>query len=124
MIGAEWVQTVATAVPIAGASGAILWTQGWLWRRAFAARHAATVALLSRERSLTVAPLWCGYRLHGREQDIRWVGGWRGAFTQLRRGDRRARRAGWLDAASVGAWLDATPSASPTDARRSTGELV
>lgn len=118
MIGTEWVQTVATAIPLVGASGGIVWTQGWLWRRAIAARHAETLAQLCRERSLAVSALWCGYRLHGREQDIRWVGGWRGAVTQLRRGDRRAQRAGWLDAASVGAWLDATPSTSHTDARR------
>jgi hypothetical protein len=116
MIGTEWVQTVATAIPIAGASGAVLWAQGWLWRRTIATHHAETLAQLCTERSLTVTALWCGYRLHGREHDIRWVGGWRGAFTLLRRGDRRAQRAGWLDAPSVGAWLDAT--ASTSDARR------
>lgn len=105
MIGTEWVQTVATGIPVYAASGLVIWGQGWLWRRWLWDRHGAELVVVAERLGGPIRPRWAGWHVEGPKGRVTVTGGVRGVRTRIRIGDRKVERDGF----DVGEIVDGTP---------------
>lgn len=95
MIGPEWVETVATAIPVVTASGLVLWGQGWLWRRHLWDLRGAALVDLAGRLGGPIRPRWTGWAVAGPRGRLVVDGGLAGERTVIRVGEARFERAGF-----------------------------
>jgi hypothetical protein len=104
VISAEWVQTVATGIPVYAGAGLLLWGQGWVWRRALWEEHAPVLREIALALDGPITPVWTGWRVRGARGDFRLAGGLQGTRARLT-GSQQREWAGMPDIAEIRALL-------------------
>ena len=99
-VSAEWLRSIAVAVPALLLAWWTVWGVGWLWRRILWARVGAAARELAGADG-EIRPLWAGWRVQVGDLRVDWRGGLLGPRTVVRKGDRRRRLEGLVDAATV-----------------------
>ena len=110
MISEEFVQTLATGIPVYAASGLVVWGQGWLWRRWLWENRAADLVWAAERLGGPIQPRFLGWSIAGPGGKLRLVGGLSGESTSVRCGNRRVKQAGWIGRAGLETFL-ADPAA-------------
>ena len=96
MIGPEWVQTIATGIPVYAASGLIVWGQGWLWRKWLWDRHGIELQQVAEQLGGPVRPRWAGWSVNGARGQLWVTGGLSGTRVRVRAGKRHLDRPAWV----------------------------
>ena len=94
MIAAEWVETIATGIPVYTGAGLVLWGQGWLWRKWLWDHHGEDLRAIEAEVGGKLSPLWTGWSIQGRDVRVRVEGGLRGVKTRVRRAGKTVEHDG------------------------------
>ena len=100
MVTAEWLRTVASAVPALLLAWWALWLVGWAWRQTLWQRVGSTAQALAGSEGRVLA-VWAGWRVVTAGQQITWRGGPMGVHTTVVVRGETHRRSGLLDGDGV-----------------------